>query len=1090
MNRQKVPTVSSTQHSSAAEILSIPALNLPNDSARTPSGDRKFDFRTATIPLEFKRALERVSSAEGVGTEDILLAAFCALLFRYTWQEEIQLTCCAIPQFLLSVPGLSGDLKFVSLVYLVCKLAGQSRPSSNGRTAMPGTAFAFSYNQEAVANAGAPADWHLSVLDGRESLVLRFTYDQALNAPGTGELVLGHFQTLIEGAIFGLDQPLSKLPLLSAQEKQQIVKTWNTPARNTVPTKCLHELVEAQAAALPDAVAMICGAEKLSYSEFDARANQLAHTLRDMGVLVGSRVGICIDPSPDFAVAVLGVLKCGAACVPLDPKYPHDRLVYMLDDFKPAVVITEKSKVSLMGSQNCATLILDDTRMTIASQPRTSLNVKVSPSDLAYVIYTSGSTGKPRGVLLTHAGLANYNANMAREYGMTPADRTLQFCSISFDIAVEEMFITWLSGAALVFKTDATPLAVPEFLSWIEGQGITVLDLPTAYWHEWVHHFPDLQRPATAALRLVIVGGEKASAKAYSAWARTIQRSVRWVNTYGPTEASIAVTALEPDFDADAVPENIPIGRPIAGAQIYLLDPALNPVPVGIPGELHIGGVGVAQGYLNRPEMTAQKFIADPFSSAPGARLYKTGDLARFLPSGEIEFLGRRDDQVKIRGFRIELGEIELVMSKYSGMRECAVVAREDGNGEKRLVAYYVAKPDEKISVADLRTYLRSGLPDYMVPATFMALDSMPLTPNGKINRRGLPEPSSDVAIDEVVMATDELQAKLAVIWEEILGRKPIGIRDNFFELGGHSLLAARLMHRTGQALQKTLPLALLLQAPTIEQLATLLKQNGWSQHWSSLVPIQPAGSQPPFFCVHGVGGNVIGFSELARSMAPDHPFYGIQSQGLDGSRPAHGTIEEMAVHYLEEIRTVQPNGPYFVGGFSFGGLVAYEMARQLRARGERVGLLVLFDTYPGNLDPVGKSLVRVLLHPTWHNLTRNLPRAIHKRARRYWRGANLPQVLKDVRAANAASANRYVLDRYEGKLTLMRATERSLRSSSDPHAAWKELVGSMEIHDIPSDHYGILVEPQVYELANHLKSCIDKASLECEQTVLRIKIS
>ena len=524
----------------------------------------------------------------------------------------------------------------------------------------------------------------------------------------------------------------------------------------------------------------------------------------------------------------------------------------------------------------------------------------VTINDVAYVIYTSGSTGQPRGVLLSHAGLANYNLNAARLYAMTTEDRVLQFCSVSFDIAVEELFITWLSGATLVFRTDAVPMAVPDFLLWIEQQGITVLDLPTAYWHEWVHEFPQLKDKVTPqALRLVIVGGEKPSSQAYSTWLAKVQNGVRWINTYGPTEISICATAYEPTWQPGSeIPENIPIGRPLANMRVYLLDRQLNPVPVGVPGELHVAGPGVAKGYLNQPELTAQKFIPDPFSSDVDARLYKTGDLARHLPTGEIEFLGRSDDQIKIRGFRIELGEIEGALAKHPGVREGVVVAREDTPGDKQIVAYFVPQSVAP-GAAELRQYLQKQLPEYMVPSAFVVLESLPMTPNGKVNRRGLPAPQVPTAVATFAMASDPLQARLVALWEEVLAKRPIGIHDNFFELGGHSLLAARLMHRTGQALGKTLPLAMLFHAPTIDRLATILRGDEWSQHWSSLVPIQPSGERPPFFCIHGIGGNVLGFQRLGRCMAPDYPFYGLQSQGLDGKRPRFHSIPEMASHYI-----------------------------------------------------------------------------------------------------------------------------------------------------------------------------------------------
>jgi aspartate racemase len=649
----------------------------------------------------------------------------------------------------------------------------------------------------------------------------------------------------------------------------------------------------------------------------------------------------------------------------------------------------------------------------------------------------------------------------------------LQFCSISFDAALEEIFSTWAAGATLVFRRDDVSLEPSELLAWVASQRITVMDLPTAYWHEWVYAMPGLSQKVPPGLRLVIVGGEKSSAEAYSTWHKFVGNRVRWINTYGPAEASVVATAYEPKLQAvDNPPALLPIGRPVANVRVYLLDPQLNLVPVGVPGELHIGGVGVAQGYLGLPELTEEKFILDPFSDIPSARLYKTGDLARYLPSGDIEFLGRRDYQVKIRGFRVEPGEIESVLAKHPGVHEAAVILREDLLGNKRLVGY-VVRSQETVTESELRRHVQKHLPEYMVPSEFVFLQSMPLTPNGKINRRALSMSKLDAPADTAPSATadDPVQAQLMRIWEEVLGRKPIGIRDNFFDLGGHSLLAARLMHRVKQEHGKTLPLAVLLQAPTVEQLAAVLR-DGWSGDWSSLVAIQPEGAKPPFFCVHGVGGNVVGFHELAQHMKPDYPFYGLQSQGLDGKRECHTRIEDMAAHYLDDIRTVQPKGPYHLGGFSLGGLVAYEMARQLLAAGEGVSLLVLLDTYATNPKRVNESLLALLLHPTWAQL-QQLPGVLYKKVRRTIRMWLLPEALKKVGRTNARAAEQYQLQPYSGKAVLLRAGD-SWRASQGPYAKWGQLIGTLETIEISGAHMDILREPQVGRLAECLKGCID----------------
>jgi amino acid adenylation domain-containing protein len=1114
--RIEIPVESRTAYWHS-HLSGAPVLNLPADKPRQAMPAAHFAWRSRPVGNSLADRLRQFSQDEQVSFSIVLLSAFEVLLLRYTSQEDLVIGCTLADSatdqtaFLLRA-NLFGDPSFRDLASRT--YAGALEVTSQGSFSLselveeltsglgvqaPTFQVSFSYgNGKSKAERESatrqtvmpevPVDLHLEIDDDGKDLALRVLYNRDLFEVVSIDRTLQNLETLLWGAAQTPEQQISNLPILTEEEEHQILLEWNGNIQDYARDKCLHELVEAQAELAIERPAVVRGDTELTYREFNARANQLAHYLRRCGVGPNVRVGICLEPTFDFTISVLAVMKSGGACVPLDPKYPQERLAYMLEDVQARLLITQKGMLSGNAPNGCQTVTLADIADALAGEPKSNLQSGVTPSDTAYVIYTSGSTGKPRGVLLAHAGLANYITAMSRRFGLWPNDRMLQFCSISFDIAVEEIFTAWVSGATLVLRQADMPLAVPEFLAWVESQQITILDLPTAYWHEWVHHFPELKKPVPRNLRLVIVGGERASATAYATWSKATGGRVRWVNTYGPTEASICVTAFEPNLAAgERVPENIPIGRPVPNCHVYLLDRRLHPVPVGVPGELHIGGVCVAQGYHNRPELTLEKFIPDPFSIEPGARLYKTGDMARYLPSGEIEFLGRGDDQVKIRGFRVELGEIEAALAKHPQVREVAVVAKADIPGDKRLIAYLVAVQGTKPTPTELRHYLQQHLPDYMVPSTFVLLQAMPLTPNGKINRRGLPTPEVEVFSDEIAIATDAFQAQLVRIWEEVLGRKPIGIRDNFFELGGHSLLAARLMHRIGQALSKTVPLAMLFDAPTIERLAATLREDGWSHHWSSLVPIQPAGSHSPFFCIHGVGGNVVGFYELGRRLAPDHPFYGLQSQGLDGKHVCHTRIEDMAAHYLEEISTVQAKGPYRLGGFSLGGLVAYEMACQLRARGEEVGLLVLFDTYASNPKPVNESLFDLVRHPAWAQL-RRLPGALRRKVRRTIRMWRLPKNLKKVMSTNAHAAEQYRLRPYGGKATLLRAGD-TWRVSEDPRGGWEQLVGTLETIEVPGGHMDILREPHVGRLAECLKSCIDRASLgEREMQVRNIR--
>jgi amino acid adenylation domain-containing protein len=1094
-----------------------PALQLPTDHPR-PSLQ---SFRGAAQPVRLSHtlsdALRQFSRKEGATLFMTLLASFATLLHRYSGQDDIivgtvtagrkpsqidtllgcfqnplalRLNLGGNPSFVdllrhsreVTLGALSnGDVPFGTVVNELHPDRDLSRnPLLQVLISLAPKAAAvesgWDVSQMRVDVGAAKFDVDLELDDRPEGIGGRFVYNTDLFDAATVARMVGHWETLLQGIVECPERPISVLPLLTETERNQL-QSWNNTRAEYPSEYCMQQLVEQQAQRTPHAIAVVQDKQVFSYAKLNARANQLAHYLQQRGVGPEVRVGVCLESSPEMMISLLAVLKAGGACVPLDPKYPPERLAYMLEDARAPLVITDANSLTALPVPASEVIDLTSSWEQVEQESSENLSCSVVPTNLAYVIYTSGSTGKPRGVLLTHAGLVNHNTAAIGLYGLKPADRVLQFSTISFDIAVEEIFPTWMSGAALVLKTAQMPLTAGEFLRWIRHRGITVLDLPTAYWHELVHQIADLKQDLPPKLRLVIVGGEKASASALAAWQKFAGDRIRWINTYGPTEASVIATSYEPRKEIPAV---LPIGRPIANTQVHLLDTHLQHVPVGIRGELHIGGVGVARGYLDRPEMTAQKFIADPFRHEPGARLYKTGDMARYLSSGEIEFVGRSDHQVKIRGFRVELGEIEAALSQHPAVSDPVVIVREDQPGTRTLVAYLVAKQHPLPKGRGLHRFLKDKLPDYMVPSAFVVLPALPLTPNGKVDRRALPAPSAtDAAVEDRPSAPkDSLESQLVKLWESILGKRPIGVQQNFFELGGHSLLAIRLMHRMEQMFGKKLPIATLLHAPTIEQLANVLRQEGYPS-WSSLVPIQPTGTKPPMFCVHGAGGAVIVYRELAQHLEPDQPIYGLQAQGLDGKQTRLTRVEDMAAHYLKEIRGIQPEGPYFLGGLSFGGTVAYEMAQQLHAQGEQVGLLFLFDTFPGkhetNSDLLRK-LWRMPRHDQFDYIKRKTLLFQQNFGKRIYSHL-LPPALKDVRAGINQAGMQYTLRPYSGTVTLFRATERSLRGVRDAYAGWKDLaIGGLEIFEIPGGHVSILAEPQVRVLAQHLKACLERS--------------
>ena len=557
------------------------------------------------------------------------------------------------------------------------------------------------------------------------------------------------------------------------------------------------------------------------------------------------------------------------------------------------------------------------------------------------MIYTSGSTGKPKGVLVEHGPLAQHCLECQHFYELKASDRVLQFASPSFDVALEQILPPLLSGATVVLR-DRANWGPQEFQYKLGELGLTVINLPPAYWHELSQTWADSgDKIAAPALRLVLIGGEAMSPATLQLWRQTPLKNVKLCNAYGPTETVITATTyvIPPADAAGKPPEPIPIGRLRGAREAYVLDRSGQPVPVGVSGELHLGGSAMARGYHNRPELTAEKFIVNPFSSDPASRLYRTGDLVRYLPDGNIEFLGRLDDQVKIRGFRIELGEIEVLLAQHPAVKACAVLAREDSPGDKRLAAYVVSR-NGAIAISELREFLQNKLPDYMVPSAFVTLDRLPVTSNGKLDRRALPGLTAKHTEfkDGYVAPRTPVEAALAKIWAETLGLERVGIHDNFFHLGGHSLLAARMSATVKKTLKQTVPLATVFRAPTIAAFAEHI-QSPQNNDDDLFEPVRPTGDQAVVLCF---GGHLI--EHLSDLVPPTHPLYWCKPEHFDGKRTRYTTVEGLAAHYCDQITAAGLEGPYVLCGFSYGGLVAFETARQLYERDRANVLLFLME--------------------------------------------------------------------------------------------------------------------------------------------------
>ena len=853
-----------------------PMLDLPTDYPRPEKRSVKGAQDSILLSANLSDAIGKLSRQEGATLFMTLLAAFQTLLFRYSGQEDIVVGAPVAGRAMLETEDLIGA--FVNTLALRAdfaskpsfreflgsvrdttlgafsnqdvpfeKLVEELNPERKGnRTPLFQTMFAFQNSPAPdiaiegltvtplkIPDAKAKFDLTLEAEAEPDGLRLCFEYNTELFRPETIRRMLGHFQNLLQAIVADPTQRVTDLSLLTDSERHQILSEWNGNRFAFPEDTCIHTLFEAQVERTPDAIAAELEDNQLTYRELNNRANQLAHFLRKNGVAPDTLVGICVQRSLQMLVGMLGVLKAGGAYVPLDPTYPADRLAFMIEDAGLSLVLTQERLTSDIPAAQATLLCLDRDWTAIAKESDANPAANVVPANLAYVIYTSGSTGNPKGVMIEHRSLVNFTVTAAAAYKIGSADRVLQFASLSFDLSVEEIYPALTQGATIVLRTAEMISSARDFMHYCKEWRTTILDLPTAYWHELADALNKVDLKLPEAVRLVIIGGEKAAFDRVVAWHQRIGEGVRLVNTYGPTETTVAVTMcdLRPQDESIRL-HTVPIGRPLANVTAYLLDESLRPVPIGAPGELHIGGPGVARGYVNRPDLTAEKFIPDPFSDEQDARLYKTGDLVRYRPDGNIEFLGRIDNQIKIRGFRVELEEIEQAVRSRTGVADCVVVLHEDSDGDKRLFAYVVRKVRAELTISELRNYLKTKLPSYMVPSSFGLIDALPLSPSGKINRKALPAPRfTRIEADESFLAPrTPIERLLAVEWCDVLKLERIGIHDNFFELGGHSLLAAKVVSRVRSSLEVEFGMVDLFQAPTIAGLAALLFPRG-AQH-------------------------------------------------------------------------------------------------------------------------------------------------------------------------------------------------------------------------------------------------------------------
>ena len=939
-------------------------------------------------------------------------------------------------------------------------------------------------------------DLTLEVEDDKDKIAGFIEYKTDLFKPETIDRFTVHFKQLLENVVSNPEGKIDDFNILTVDEKQTLLVDWNNTEMDYASKSNLGAEFSAQAGKTPNNIALEFEGKELTYKELDEQSNQVAHYLQKLDVGVESYVGICLDRSIEMMVAVLGITKAGGAYVPMDPGFPPDRLEYMLEDSGAKVLITSSQNKEIFPNYKEKIVNIDEVKSEIDNESKEAPTSDLSSNNLAYVIYTSGSTGKPKGVQIEHKALLNFLYTMQKEPGLAEEDVLLSVTTFSFDIAGLEFYLPLLTGAKLVLVSKATAWDGQSLLKKLIDSKTTVMQATPTTWRLLI------EAGWTDQISLKkLCGGEALPGDLAN---DLLDRpGVLW-NMYGPTETTIWSTI------AQITEKNKPIliGRPIGNTDVFILDGAGNQVPVGVSGELCIGGDGLARGYLDRPDLTSEKFIQNPFEG--NKKIYRTGDLARYKESGEIECLGRLDYQVKLRGFRIELGEIEVDLSEHEDVQEAVVVVREDQPGNAQLVAYIIPQEGKEPSTGALKTHLKENLPDYMVPSFFVTMESFPLTPNAKIDRKALPAPEAQAneRAEEFVGSRDELELQLTGIWERLLKVKSIGIRDNFFELGGHSLLAAQLFAQIEKTFGKNIPLATLFQAPTIEQIAEILRQKDWKPSWSSLVPIQPQGSKPPLFLVHGAEGNVLLYRELVDHLGKEQPVYGVQSQGLDGLKDFHEKFEDMAVDYIDEIQSLQPEGPYYLGGYCLGGAIAYEMAQQLEKKGQKVNMVAMFETY--NIKAQEKPLPAYYkyLHK-FQNVKyhlENLFKAMGQGNSQFFKDkANLEisrfKVSLNVKwtklkekfgAKNNLNYRHLMIDQinddaqalyepkdYEGNITLFRP-KKHFSGLDDYTFGWGKLVkGNVEVKEMSVSPRGMLVEPFVKDLAEELKKDIPEREKE-----------
>jgi amino acid adenylation domain-containing protein len=1162
-----------------------PVLELPPDRPRPPRFRQRGAAAPCRIEPELAGRLKALAAAEGVTLYTVLLTAFEVLLGRHSGQDDFvigspfagrsrrefeRVVGCFINMLPLRA-NLSGDPTFRQLLHrtgatvlealqhqdypfplLVERL---NIPRDPSRTPLVQASFTlekahrpvglgswsfFLPQAEVRLNVGGlraepyrlehracQMDLEMVLEEGDGAIYGMLRYNADLFDEETIVRLADHYCVLLESALEDPQRRIYELPLLTPAEERRVLHEWNDTYTDFPRDLCLHQMFEQQAARAPQAVALRFGERILRYGELDAWANRLAHLLRQRGIGPDTLVALCLERSPEMIAAILGVLKAGGAYVPLDPASPAERLRSILADTRAPVLLTQQRLVKRLPDLETQIVCVDED--VFSREPEASAvasGSRLNTSNLAYVIYTSGSTGKPKGVMIEHRAICNTICWHRHALQLRPGDRLLLLVPYVFDASIAIIFPALTSGAELVLAAPGDERDPARILECIRRDGVTILPVPPALLRLMLD---ERLREAGRSLRRVYCGGESMPPDLPSRLFELLDVPLN--NLYGPTETSIDATWWSCRRGDDR--PNIPIGRPIANVQVYVLDCQRRPVPIGVPGELYVGGAGLARGYLNDPQLTAERFVPDPFHAAPDSRLYRTGDRCRWLADGSLEFLGRLDHQVKLRGCRIEIGEIESHLTTHPSVHEAAVILHGEDGTNQRLAAYVTARAGKGLPAAEvLRRYLQERLPDYMVPSAIVLLPVMPRTPSGKVDRKALPAPLAErPASHPFVAPRTLLEEYLAGLWRELLSVQQIGVLDNFFALGGSSIQAAVLINRVQERLGQQVYTVALFDAPTIAAFAQYLTElcpdavralfgeeslplseprtqrsgvSGSAEQPltplrcvrgsdSLLLLLQPNGTRPACFLVHPPGGIVVCYQALAQRLGEERPFYGIRSRGLHGETELPASLEAMAAEYVAAIRSVQPQGPYHLGGWSMGGVIAYEVAQQLRQQGQTIGLLALLDTtIPYNAANAPYAEDEVLsareygLDITLEELDRLGPEEQLPYLWDHVRKLGLvdddmplplvQQILDDLKRlfhAHIKLGSDYALRPYPGRLTLFRPQESPVPVQTARDRNWGKLAAAVDVHFVPGQHHTMVKEPHVQVLAQQLRLCL-----------------